>query len=608
MPQTPASGEISFEDLNDSISGRSTQQELDLQTLANHYGDSAPHSMNEFYGLEGDSPGFSTFTATPHPTIQGRIDIAWSITGNVTSFVLKRAKDIDDGDLDNGTGALTTIVSNTDGTGSPFSDTGLSNDATYTDQGGSSVPNLGQWYYQATATNGDVANGDTDSSVKNGIILPDTPTITATANSSVGGRIDISWDSPLTTLGTVTGVQLFRSSNSDMSSLDNSGNPIYSGTGTSFSDTGLGDNTQKYYQLSASNGTGGVASNKDDATTISSNIRVLRAVFNYQAEAISGGGTTYDTTIRGYGSILSAIEESTPSAGVSDFDPADQSDVDASSISFSTSSSLDTKIFLGSYIDGNTVRLSSDNSLFDGDSRFWRNNSDEKVHQINGSGVISNTTAFVPTAPTSITENSVADNSITVTVVGANAAAKDYRWLISGGATNSQNNTTTSVSAGHQRTFTGLDAGTAYTIQVRAENSEGESAYVSRVSTTTGTAPTSVAVSPTAVSGDSTLSASPEVIAQIVTATVTSPSGTTNIYINTASNTRYKQATTSGGLSSASFTTPSTNQTAQSLTLNGSNQVFLQFEITNNSPIFSRIYTVKNNGETATISVSELEK
>ena len=60
MPQTPASGEISFEDLNDSISGRSTQQELDLQTVANHYGDTAPHSMNEFYGLEGDSPGFST--------------------------------------------------------------------------------------------------------------------------------------------------------------------------------------------------------------------------------------------------------------------------------------------------------------------------------------------------------------------------------------------------------------------------------------------------------------------------------------------------------------------------------------------------------------------
>ena len=259
-------------------------------------------------------------------------------------------------------------------------------------------------------------------------------------------------------------------------------------------------------------------------------------------------------------------------------------------------------------MDGNTVRLSSDNSLFDGDNRYWRNNSDTKVHQINGSGVISNTTDFVPTAPTSITENSVADNSITVTVVGANAAAKDYRWLISGGATNGQNNTTTSVSAGHQRTFTGLDAGTAYTIQVRAENTEGASAYVSRVSTTTGTAPTSVAASPNVAQGDGTLSATPEVIATVVTVTVTSPSGTTNIYVDATSNTRYKQATTSGGLSSASFTTPSTNQTAQSLTLNGSNQVFLQFEITNNSPVFSRTYTVKNNGETATITVSEQEK
>lgn len=606
MPQTPASGEISFEDLNDSISGRSTQQELDLQTVANHYGDSAPHSMNEFYGLEGDSPAFQSFTATPHPTIQGRIDIAWSITGNVTSFVLKRGEDIDgNGDLES-TSDITTIVSNTDGAGSPFSDTGLSNDETYTDQGGSSVPNLGQWYYQATATNGDVANGDTDSTTVNGIILPDTPTITATANSSVGGRIDISWDNPLTTLGTVTGVQLFRSSNSDMSSLDNSGNPIYSGTGTSFSDTGLGDNTQKYYQLSASNGTGGVASNKDNATTISSNIRVLRSVFSYQAESDSGAGS-YNTTIRGYGSILAAIEETIPSAGLSDFDPADQSDVDVSSISLNGTTNPSTKIFLGSYVNGNTVRNSSDNSLFDGDNRYWRNNSDTKVHQINGSGVISNTTDFVPTAPTSITENSVADNSITVTVVGANAAAKDYRWLLSPNA-NSQNNTTTSVSAGHQRTFTGLDAGTAYTIQVRAENTEGASAYVSRVSTTTGTAPTSVAVSPNEAIGDGTLSATPEVIAQVVTVTVTNPSGTTNIYVDNASNTRYKQATTSGGLSSASFTTPSTNQTAQSLTLNGSNQVFLQFEITNTSILFNRTYTVKNNGETATIGVVETEK
>lgn len=592
MPRTPASGEISFSDLNESI-GNSSTATLDMQTAAAHFGDTAPHAMNEFYDKDGSAPAFTAFSAQASSTVQGRVDVSWTISGNVTSFQLKRAENNVSGELiDN----IVTVLSNTDGAGSPYSITGL-------DQGG----NYGNYSFQGFIDNSDIANGDNESSIVTALILPDTPTLTATANSSVGGRIDISWDSPLDTLGTVTGVQLFRSSNADMSSLDNSGNPIYSGTGTSYADTGLGDNTQKYYQLSASNSTGGVASNKDNATTISSNIRTLNSVFEFQAEALSGGGASYTTTIRGYDSILDAIQQSTPTATAGDFG-SDAGDVDEASISLNGTTNPSTKIFLGNYVDGNTVRNFSDNSLFDGDSRYWRNSTDSKVHQINGSGLISNTTDFVPTAPTSITENSVSDNSITVTVVGANAAAYAYRWLLSPDAS-SQNNTTTLVSSGNQRTFTGLTAGTAYTIQVRTENSEGNSAYVSRVSTTTGTAPTSVVASPDSLQANGILSATPEVLSQVVTVTVTNPSGTTRIWVNNSSGTRYKQATTSGGLSSASFTTPPTTlASADTLTLNGSNQVFLQFEITNPSDsLFSRTYTVRNNSVNETITVSETE-
>ena len=71
--------------------------------------------------------------------------------------------------------------------------------------------------------------------------------------------------------------------------------------------------------------------------------------------------------------------------------------------------------------------------------------------------------------------------------------------------------------------------------------------------------------------------------------------------------TKYKQATASSGLSGASLVTPGVGSgNAQSLTLSGGNQVFLQFQVTTGElQATNKTYTITNGSDTATISVTE---
>ena len=115
-------------------------------------------------------------------------------------------------------------------------------------------------------------------------------------------------------------------------------------------------------------------------------------------------------------------------------------------------------------------------------------------------------------------------------------------------------------------------------------------------------------LSPTAVSGEATSSPETVVISTVVTVgPFEGGSGTPKIKVNNASNTRYKQATTSSGLSSASLGSPGVGSgNAQALTLSGGNQVFLQFQVTTGELQFTnKTYTITNGSDTATISVTE---
>ena len=72
---------------------------------------------------------------------------------------------------------------------------------------------------------------------------------------------------------------------------------------------------------------------------------------------------------------------------------------------------------------------------------------------------------------------------------------------------------------------------------------------------------------------------------------------------------RYKQATTSGGLSSASFTTPTTDSGGQTLTLDGNGQVFLQFEITETTGFqTTKSYTFFDSSLSRSMNVSVLQR
>ncbi len=476
MAQIPSSGEISFEDLNDAIPGRSTQQELDLQTAATNFGDTAPHSMDELYGLTGDSPAFSSFTVTPSTTTPGRIDINWATTGQVNTFSLKRATSIDgNGHLDENEQL---VYSTNNGS---FTQTSLSNTET----------SLGLYYYQATATNTDPnPNASVNSSVVSGLLLPTATSLSATANAGIGGQIDLSW----TKNGVVTQQDIIRSSNSNMSSPDGT-NGIYSsniGSGTTFSDTGVSGT--KYYQVKVYNTTGNTLSNSDGATATSAIARNIGTSWQWTWD-----GDSYDLGGWATNQLFLALSDSEPLEGA---DPptydGDNPVADGMSV---TGSREELTTTIGGWNNGYVAKKQSNLSTFDGGGRIWRNTDDEKLHQIASNGVISNTVPFLPPNPT-ISQVSKTDTQIVVQVAGDFRLANTIRWLISPNA-NSQNNTTTTNhskgttsngSGTYNRTFTGLSASTSYTIQARLENSSKQRGYGSTTITTDSTPVTSFSV------------------------------------------------------------------------------------------------------------------
>ena len=474
MAQTPSSGEISFEDLNDAIPGRSTQQELDLQTAATNFGDTAPHSMDELYGLTGDSPAFSSFSVIPSTTTPGRIDVNWGTSGPVNTFSLLRATSIDgNGDLDEN---ITSVG-------------GGINDGTHTDinllNTGTS---LGLYYYQATATNTDPnPNASVNSPVESGLLLPTATSLTATANAGIGGQIDLSW----TKNGVVTQQDIIRSSNSNMSSPDGAGGIYQSniGSGTTFSDTGVSGT--KYYQVKVYNTTGNTLSNSDGATATSAIPRNIGTSWQWTWDGESDG---YNLGGWATNQLFLALSDSEPLEGDDPpgFDPLDDSGL------LVTGSREELTTTIGGWNNGSTAKLQSNLSAFDGGGRIWRNTDDEKLHQIASNGVISNTVPFLPPNPT-ISQVSKTHEQIVVQVAGDFRLANTIRWLISPDA-NSQNNTTTTNhskgttsdgSGTYNRTFTGLSASTSYTIQARLENSSKQSGYGSTTITTDSTPVTS---------------------------------------------------------------------------------------------------------------------
>ncbi len=493
---------ISFSDINDEL-GNSSTATLDMKTAGDSFdgiNTDGVYSITEFYGVSDASPAFSSFTAAGNSSTTGRIDINWGTSGPVNTFRIMRATSIDgSGDL---SGTETQITTTNNGS---FSDTSLSN----------SGANAGVYYYQATAANTDPnPDNSTNSSVVSATLLPTVTSPSATANVGIGGRIDLAW----TNNGTITQVVVKRADNSGMSTnlatiLTDTSSPF----ATSFSDTG--QSGTKYYRIDITNATGTTNSSVVNATATSAIARTIEQGLQYAKEGES------DETVFGWATdeLILCVEDTNSAT-----DP-----------SFGTPDSLENTISYaltttsGGWNNGSVAKLQSDGTtVFDGDARFWRNNTDEKIHQIAANGVISNTISYVP-ATLTISLVSKTDSSVTVRATGNTQVAKTlrfYRDTTEGTKTDHTKGAVGNTNVTADFTFSSLSPNTQYAFKVRGENAEKNGADSNTINVTTDSAGwTSVPADFDMHITDATNLSPDSLISGPLTATLTGTGGTTQV-------------------------------------------------------------------------------
>ena len=432
------------------------------------------------------------------------------------------------------------------------------------------------------------------------------------------GEIDVSWtlSTPSGVTMATNGFTLSGSANSDMSSpvieLQNS-----NGGGSPFTDTSLGNNTTRYYRANTTTTAGTfVESSIENATTQLTEVdRTLERWVTYDQTQQGGIDGTYGTfvKVKGYSSALLAVEDSSPPESITEgsdlFENPQEINIDLSAV--------------GGFSDGNTATIDGTQSFigtndanFNGAGAFYRNSTDLKAHQIATNGVISNTVSFTP-ATLTISLVSKTSNSVTVRATGDTRVIRTlrfYRDTTEGTKTDHTQASSTTADF----TFSSLSPNTQYAFKVRGENLSGTggSTRVGFDSNTINvtTDPIPIVLSPTSLGNNGNGAALPYVAESgILTVTYNvSPAGTLKVFTNNTSNCRFKQATTSGGLSSASFGSFSgTNYSGGNTLTVSSNQVFLQFEITLTSGTnISRTFTISDNtnSETILFAVSNIPK
>jgi len=445
---------ISFSDINDEL-GNSSTATLDMKTAGDSFdgiNTDGVYSITEFYGVSNALPAFSSFTAAGNASTTGRIDINWGTSGPVDTFLLKRATNFD---MDANVASVSTTNNGS------AADTGLSN-----------TTNDGVYFYQATATNTD-PNPDnvTNSSVRSATLLPTVTSFSATANVGIGGQIDLAW----TNNGTITQVVVKRADNSGMSTnlveiLTDTSSPF----ATSFSDTG--QSGTKYYQVHITNATGTTLSTVENDTATSAIARTIEQGLQYGKEGES------DEVVLGWDTneLILCVEDTNSAT-----DP-----------SFGTPDSLEDTInyalttTAGGWNNGSVAKLQSDGTtVFDGDARFWRNNTDEKIHQIAANGVISNTISYVPVTLT-ISLVSKTSDSVTVRATGNTQVAKTlrfYRDTTEGTKTDHTKGAVGNTNVTADFTFSSLSSNTQYAFKVRGENSLKNGADSNTINVTTDT-------------------------------------------------------------------------------------------------------------------------
>tara|TARA_B100001057_G_scaffold157729_2_gene158439 strand:+ start:3046 stop:4839 length:1794 start_codon:yes stop_codon:yes gene_type:complete len=445
---------ISFSDINDEL-GNSSTATLDMKTAGDSFdgiNTDGVYSITEFYGVSDASPAFSSFTAAGNASTTGRIDISWGTSGPVNTFSLKRATSVDgDGDLDENISIIST-----------------DNDASHTDTGlSNSGTNAGIYHYQATAVNTDPnPNNSTNSSVVSATLLPTVTSPSATANTGIGGRIDLAW----TNNGTITQVVVKRATNSGMSAgLATILTDTSAAFATTFADTG--QTGQKYYQIHITNATGTTLSSVVNATATSAIARTIGTNWGWTWD-----GDSYDLEGWSTSQLIECVENTDPLAGADPptFDPI--ADDGLSGPSQGTNALTTT---LGGWNNSSVAKLQSNTStVFDGGARFWRNDTDSKIHQIAANGVISNTISYTPVALV-LTEVSKTTSQVVVRATGDTRVAKTLKFFKDGSLiatkTDHTKGSSGNTSVTYDFTFTGLASSTTFAFKVNSSNAEASS-------------------------------------------------------------------------------------------------------------------------------------
>lgn len=533
---------ISFSDINDEL-GNDTNATLDLKTAGDSFSGISTdgvYSIGEFYGKSDASPSFSSFTVTPSSTTTGRIDVSWTTSGPVNTFQLRRATSIDgNGDLDTGE---TLVHSTNNGT---YTDTSLSNTG----------DSNGLYYYQATATNTDPnPNRSTDSNVQSGLLLPTVSSLSVT-NPGASNTLNLSW----TNQGTITSIQVFRSSNSNMTSPDGGGVYATLGAVSSYSDTSAVAYTTKYYQVKVFNSTGNTLSNIDSGLATSNIDRTIQkqSAWTWDGDSYTAYGWATDELIDAVNNTTQAV------VGYS----GDGNDLIGPTI---TNKSLTVNQALG-WVNSNTAKDASTLSAFNGSNRFWRNATDSKIHQIATNGVISNTLSFTPGNFT-ISQVSKTGNSVTLRATGDTRVASTLRFSASNNDTSQviSTQTTTPTTYGSisdsstttDYTFTGLAGTTSYKFSVRGENAQANGSYSTGLDVTTN-AGLSISSSPSSetIAVVSSTTAIGSGVSNLLTVTISNRAGNTASISrtqNTSGAFQYNYSTSGDPGTSSGFTTVTT--------------------------------------------------
>ncbi len=326
-------------------------------------------------------------------------------------------------------------------------------------------------HYRVRAINSEGAGAasSTDDATTLPATVPAAPTdLSATADGAT--TINLSWNAPTNTGGVpLTGYQM------EVSPNGNTWTPVtpaHTGTGRTYSHTGLTAGTTRYYRVYARNAKGlGAASNTANATTSAATATAPGAPTGLTATA--SGQTTIN--------LSWTAPTNTGGAAITGYQ------IEVSPNGSDTWTNLETNT-------GTTATTYAHTGLTAGTTRHYRVRAINSVDPGAASNVVSATTslpaATAPGAPTGLTASASGPTTINLSWTAPSnnggAAITGYRVDVSPNGTD--NWTELVVNTGTTYTHSGLDANTTRHYRVRAINSVGPGPVSTAANATTGAA------------------------------------------------------------------------------------------------------------------------